>query len=1102
MKHTTQENRFQKQNELLVQLAKLQFVGSGELKTVLQHIVEAVAHTLFVERVSVWLFTNNRTAIRCIDLFELSKHQHSEGMVLKVQDYPAYFEALERERVIVAYEARQDPRTKQFTRTYLEPFGIYSMLDVPIHFGGQITGVVCHEHIGNIRYWSRDDESFASAVADLISLALESAERRKMEMLNNAVYRIAEATETVLELDDLFKAIHTIISTVMPANNFYIALYDDDEDIVSFPYFVDEVDTPPQPRQRAKGLTEYVLRTGKPLLCTEEVFNILLSKSEVESIGEPSRIWLGVPLKIENETIGVMVVQHYKDPHAYGESELHMLEYVSSQIAKAITHKRNEVKIKKTLSLLEATLESTADGILVVDRFGKIVSYNKQFVEMWHIPEEIIASKDDEQAINSVLSQLSDPESFIKKVRELYAQPSLSSFDVLHFKDGRIFERYSQPQTIGEEIVGRVWSFRDVTKRMRTEELNRLLAKAVESATDLITVTDLENRFVFVNKHFLQVYGYEEHEILGQTPHILVPPHEAERVVNQIFETINNKGRWEGELINRKKDGTEFYIHLSSSAIKNEQGNITMYVGVSQDITEKKKAEMALRLSEEHYRTLVESALDAIFRLSPTGLIESLNSAFERITGWSREEWIGKSFTTIIHQDDFAKVQNLFKMTIEGKSTPIFELRIQPKEGNYILTEGRMTALYQNNTVVGVLGIARDITERKKLEEEIHKIQRMESLGTLAAGVAHSFNNILDIIQGYIVTLEDHLSKQYDQQFDKSINTIKKAIERGTNIVQQILTYAHKTEVDFQALSLNLLIEEIVKLLEETFPKTIDIKCNMTNEPTFISGDVNKIHQSLLSICVNARDAMPNGGTLTISTSVIDGIALREYFHDATEHKYVCISINDTGVGMDDATRSRIFDPFFTTKDFGSGIGLGLSMVYGTVKSHRAFVDIESQVGKGSTFKLYFPVINVAADNEALVVTEKEGAVKRGSETILIVEDEDALRELLKGLLEDNGYQVMEAADGQEAVKIYTQNKDNIGLVFSDMGLPKLGGWEAFQKIKEVNPNVKAILASGYFSHELRTKMINEGAKDFVQKPYALNSLLSRIREILDGKED
>jgi CheY-like chemotaxis protein len=375
----------------------------------------------------------------------------------------------------------------------------------------------------------------------------------------------------------------------------------------------------------------------------------------------------------------------------------------------------------------------------------------------------------------------------------------------------------------------------------------------------------------------------------------------------------------------------------------------------------------------------------------------------------------------------------------------------------------------------------------------------MESLGTLAGGIAHDFNNILAIILGYTNRLEVLAPKP--EAFNASVKIIRGAVERGAALVQQLLTSARQTEARFSSLDLNELVRELEKMLQATFPKMINFELRLQPDLPLITADRSQIHQVLLNLCVNARDAMKEGGTLTLETTMTPGAELIETFTGAGTQDYACIQVRDTGSGISKQVKSHIFEPFFTTKERGKGTGLGLSVVYGVVNNHRGFVQVESEPGAGTAFIVYLPVEHSTEEPRGGIrgrITGKQNV----PQTILLVEDEEMLRDLGVTMLESEGYRVLAAKDGLEAVALFEAHRDNIGLVVCDLGLPRLGGREAFLKMKESRPSVRAIVASGYLEPAIRSEMLKAGVLDTIQKPYDFNDLLIKIRSAIGPNED
>ena len=454
------EKRLRKRNEVLVNIAKSRFMEAGDLDNALMQITEASAKTLGVDRVNVWLYNDDRAKICCIDHYEMRSNQHTKGLELASADYPSYFDALEKERIIAAHDAHTDPRTKEFSKTYLLPNRISSLLDAPVWKGGKMIGLVCHEHVGPVRTWTNEDQNFAASIADFISLAFESRDRKQIE-----------------------------------------------------------------------------------------------------------------------------------------------------------------AELEESHSLLIATLESTADGILVVDREGRIVRFNKKFVDMWNIPDSIIESKDDNEAVEYVLKQLKEPEGFILKVKELYDQPESESYDVLEFKDGRYFERYSKPQKIGKDIIGRVWSFRDVTHRKRAEQALRESEERyrtlVEHTYDLISEAGIDGRFLYLSDNHKEILGYEPEELEGKDIFENIHPEDSETVKREFKRIMETFSSGHVEFRIRHKNGEWRWIESSGKPLKTAEAEIRAVIA-SRDITEKKIAEEALKESlsllsrKNRYETIIGSVTRSV----------------------------------------------------------------------------------------------------------------------------------------------------------------------------------------------------------------------------------------------------------------------------------------------------------------------------------------------------------------------------------------------------------------------------------------------------------------------------------------------------------
>ncbi len=796
-------------------------------------------------------------------------------------------------------------------------------------------------------------------------------ERRSAEFLQNAVYRISQAQNKSANLEDLYRAVHQIISTVMPANNFYIALYDRKEDMVSFPYFIDEKDDSFEPHKAGKGLTEYVIRTGKSLMCDEATDRELSERGEIELVGTQSTIWIGVPLKVEGRTFGVMAIQHYTDRNAYGERDLKMLEYVSEQVARAIDRKRAEDASQRERILLRTLVDNLPTPICVIN----------------------------------------------KESQRTLVNPA-------HLRQVRL-------------ATGR---------------------------------TDLTS----------------EESILGKTDFDLYPKEQAEEYFTDIQTVIRyGKQILEKEEYQIDPDGRPHWELMSKIPMRDKNGQVIGLVGIGTDITERKLAEENLRQLNAFNEMLIQTFPFGIEIVDQEGRILFMSERMKRLLG---RDAVGRVCWEV-YSDNMSQCERcpLLRNITIGESDSFETAGLLNGRAFQINHTG---LLYSGREAM--LEVFQDVTENKKLQGQFLQAQKLEGLGNIAAGIAHDFNNILGVILGYAELLNDSGS----QKPDSGLNAIVSSAQRGKSLVSQLLMFARKTETTFKTVRINDIVEEIEKLVSATFPKTIQIATTLSEDLTSVVADPNQLHQVLLNICVNARDAMPKGGTISVSTEIVTGQAVKKKHHDAAADKYVRLIVSDTGVGMDEETKARIFEPFFSTKDIGKGTGLGLSVVYGIVESHRGFIEVDSKVGEGTAVSIYIPVEERPEQPESLQKPMRKAS--GGTETILVIEDEEMLRQLVESILTSNGYTVITADDGESGVETFRTNRDRIAAVISDLGLPKLGGQEVVGTIKELDPKANIVIASGYIAPHSRTELENLGVKAFIQKPYMKQEILKAARYAID----
>ncbi len=529
---------------------------------------------------------------------------------------------------------------------------------------------------------------------------------------------------------------------------------------------------------------------------------------------------------------------------------------------------------------------------------------------------------------------------------------------------------------------------------------------------------------------------------------------------------------------------------------RSEQGLRAGNEELQREIAERLQAEAALRDSETRFRTLAESTSEGVC-VSENGVILDANGSLARMLDRRLEDIIGRPIGGFLGPD----AAGFFAKPAQAGGSLPFEHDLRRPDGSLVPVESRFKTIpYQGRTAQVVTCL--DISERRRSEEEhrileaeIRQSQKLESLGTLAGGIAHDFNNIISIINGHAAVLAARLKDNPEAQ--AALLAIHEASERGIAMVKQILTFARKSEAEFRALHIQELLAELVKMLRVTFPRTIEISLACPDDLPPVWMDPSQMHQALLNLCINARDAMAGSGRLEIRAGVIDGASVAARFPAAGGKRLVLIQVADTGAGMDERTRARIFEPFFTTKGRGRGTGLGLAVVYGVVQAHKGFIEVESRPQRGATFSLYFPASERQAQ-AAAPAGEEAAPLPHGSETVLVVEDEEDLRELLASMLHDHGYGVLIARDGMEALERYRRHRDDIGLVITDMDLPKINGAAVSQSILSDAPRARIILISGFVEAALKEEILASGVREFVAKPYTLAQMLRTVRRVLD----
>ncbi len=517
------------------------------------------------------------------------------------------------------------------------------------------------------------------------------------------------------------------------------------------------------------------------------------------------------------------------------------------------------------------------------------------------------------------------------------------------------------------------------------------------------------------------------------------------------------------------------------------------------DITERKQVIEALRASEEKYRTVLEANPDPVVVYDIDGKVVYYNPAFTRVFGWSLGERLGKKMDVFVPEESLPENQTMISRVLAGESFSGIETRRYTKEEKIIPVSisGAVLRDMDGNPVGSVINL-RDISEQKNLEGQLQQAQKMEAVGTLAGGIAHDFNNLLQAIQGYTELL---LMRKKEGESDwRELQEVIRASKRGAELTQQLLTFSRKVESKRRPLDLNQEVGELRELLERTIPKMIDVEFKLAANLKMVNADSAHLKQVLVNLAVNAKDAMAEGGKLLIETQsvTLDQEFCRRYA-EVKPGDYVLFSISDTGHGMGKETLEHIFDPFYTTKEVGKGTGLGLSIVYGIIKNHEGYITCYSRPEVGTTFRIYLPTIEPeAVPVDVLTAPEPEGLARGGNETILLVDDEEFIRELGVDVLGRAGYTVLTANNGENALELYRQERARIDLVILDLIMPGMGGSKCLEELLTIDPHTRVLIASGYSPDGPTKGALDSGAKGFVSKPYDTNQLLQLIREILD----
>ncbi|NJK47520.1 PAS domain S-box protein [Candidatus Gracilibacteria bacterium] len=781
---------------------------------------------------------------------------------------------------------------------------------------------------------------------------------------------------------------------------------------------------------------------------------------------------------LDDETVAIRAMQEgAQDYLVKGQVDGNLL---GRAIRYAIERKQAQEILRQRERQLSAVFNSALNAIAIADDNGRYIDANPAACELFGVSRE--------ELLNSSIADFAEASfDFNLAWQTFREQGQMKGEFCLCRRDGTV--REVEFAATADFLPHQHLSIlRDITERKRSALALKHQTEILQAIFDHIPVMlsfyDANGRLEMVNKAFEKILGWsleelKETDVLAEC----YPDPDYRAGVLEFMKTPD--GSWR-DFHTRNRAGT--IIETSWANVRLPSG---FNVGIGQDITERKRAEQ--KIYEQ--AALLEITTNAILVCDRANQIIFWNKGAEQLYGWLPEEALGKDSTELLYEEISPQLESAFQEVAERGEWQ-GELHKIDKYGKEVIVESRWTQVRdERGQPKSILRVDTDITEKKHLEAQILRAQRLESLGTLASGIAHDLNNILTPIltTAQLLPLKN---PDFDERSMQLLKLLEGSARRGADLVKQILSFARGVEGKRSIVQVGHLLWEVVKIAKSTFPKSIEIEADIpTHELGMVFADATHLHQVLMNLCVNARDAMPDGGNLLISAhnTFLDERDAKKNLY-AKVGRYLVIRFSDTGIGMTPEILDRIFEPFFTTKEVGKGTGLGLSTTLGIVKGYGGFITVSSKVGDGSTFKVYLPQVN-----EAQKQVDIESDMPRGKgELILVVDDEAAVREITQTSLEASGYRVLLAKDGIDAIALYTQHKDEIKAILMDIMMPSMDGTTASRTLHKINPNVKIIATSGLISNEKIAQEAGDSIKAFLSKPYTLKDLLNVLHEIVN----
>lgn len=767
-------------------------------------------------------------------------------------------------------------------------------------------------------------------------------------------------------------------------------------------------------------------------------------------------------------------------------------------IARDITHrKKAEEKLREKDAYYSALLKNALDFTSVLDEEGRILFHTATVRGFLGYSENELQGKSIFEYIHPEDYQ-SVKDGFTEVISE-YGKIVTREFRFKHRNGTYRWIESTGYNLLGDPVVkGVVVNSRDIHDRKCLEnELKKreaLFRGMIENTNEIFTIIDKNGQMIYFTPTLEKIMGFKPEEITNRNAFDFVHPEDAVILGDAIRQVLAKPGNVVTRQVRMKhKDGSWRYIESTGYNLLHDPAVQGIVIN-SRDITEQKELEQAILESESKFRKLVENAIVGV-NIIQDGKIVYANSKSAEIFGYTVSEMVGTPVYEFVMEEDRDLVMENIRKRIAGEIEGInYQFRGRRKDGSIIQIEayGSRTDFKGKPAVIGMII---DITERKRLEEQLFQSQKLEAVGRLAGGIAHDFNNLLTLIMLHSEVILKQLGENSD--VSASIKEIYESAQRASNLTAQLLSFARRRIIEPVVFNVNTLIKGINNMLKSLIGEHIKTEIILDENLHPVKVDPAQLEHSIINLVLNARDAMPSGGKLIIETQnvYLDQNYARTH-QEVTPGEYVLIAVSDTGVGMDENIKSRIFEPFFTTKPAGKGTGLGLASVYGFVKQSGGHIWVYSEKGRGTTFKIYLPVYKEVS--EAMKLDKKEPVELHGKETILFAEDEYSIRELITKILTSYGYKVIEARDGVEALEKAKGYQGDIHLLVTDLVMPRLGGKDLYSELKKERPQVEALFISGYTDNVIIHNFIIEEGVNFLQKPFKPEALLKKIRSILD----